>query len=307
MLELNKGIDIAQEIGSVASIEDARRVFGDYFDQEQLARIEHIKTEAVLLRVANAITMCTPQTVFVHTGSEQDRNYIRELALKTAEEKKLSMEGHTIHFDLKDEQGRIIDRTYYIANPGEQVSSLAQKMERAAALEDIREKMTGIMKGMIMIIGFYIRGPIGSPVSNPALEITSSAYVAHSADILYRHAYRMFDHEVADKGHFYTNIHSQGLNRLEDLPHARVFMDRSYRTTFSVNCTYAGNTLLLKKGNHRFSVDKAVYQGDARELSEHMFITGIEGPGGRVTWVVRGGPQRLRQDHHGHGGQPFRG
>ena len=60
-------------------------------------------------------------------------------------------------------------------------------------------------------------------------------------------------------GYFFTNIHSQGLNRPEDLPHARVYMDRSHWTTYSINCTYAGNTLLLKKGNHRFCVDKAVY------------------------------------------------
>ena len=32
------------------------------------------------------------------------------------------------------------------------------------------------------------------------------------------------------------------------------------KTTYSMNCTYAGNTLLLKKGNHRFSVDRAVYR-----------------------------------------------
>ena len=289
-LELNKGTDIAQEIGGIKDLEAARGVFAQYLDPEQRSRLEHIQTEAVLVRIANAIAMCTPAGVFVHTGSAEDRQFIRELSLKNGEEKKLAMEGHTVHFDLKEEQGRIIDRTYYIVNPGEQINTLAQKMDRAAALADVRDKMTGIMKDKTMIIGFYIRGPAGAPVSNPALEITSSAYVAHSADLLYRHAYQEFDREVADRGHFYTNIHSQGRNRPEDLPNARVFMDRSYRTTFSFNCTYAGNTLLLKKGNHRFSVDKAVYLGGGRELSEHMFITGIEGPGGRVTWVAGAAP-----------------
>jgi phosphoenolpyruvate carboxykinase (GTP) len=91
-------------------------------------------------------------------------------------------------------------------------------------------------------------------------------------------------------GHFYTNIHSEGLNRPEDLPDARVLMDRAYRTTYSYKCTYAGNTLLLKKGNHRFSVDRSVYEKRALELAEHMFITGIDGPGGRVTWVAGAAP-----------------
>ena len=146
------------------------------------------------------------------------------------------------------------------------------------------------MKGKIMIIGFYSRGPVGSPASNPALEITSSAYVSHSAEILYRNAYAVFDKEVDRLGHFYTNIHSEGLNRPEDLPNARVYMDRSFQTTYSFNCTYAGNTLLLKKGNHRFSVDKAVYENRGNELSEHMFITGIAGTGGRITWCTGAAP-----------------
>ena len=150
--------------------------------------------------------------------------------------------------------------------------------------------MSGIMHGKTIIIGFYMRGPVGSFASNPALEITSSAYVSHSAEILYRNAFADFDKEVDRLGHFYTNIHSEGLNRPEDLPNARVYMDRSFRTTYSVNCTYAGNTLLLKKGNHRFSVDKAVYENRGNELSEHMFITGVDGPGGRITWCTGAAP-----------------
>jgi phosphoenolpyruvate carboxykinase (GTP) len=163
-------------------------------------------------------------------------------------------------------------------------------MSRAEALEEIRDKMTGIMRGRTMMVGLYIRGPAGAPVSNPALEISSSAYVSHSAEILYRNAYFDFEKEVEKLDHFFTNIHSEGLNRPEDLPNARVFMDRSYQTTYSFNCTYAGNTLLLKKGNHRFAVDKAVYENMGNELSEHMFITGIEAPGGRVTWCAGAAP-----------------
>jgi phosphoenolpyruvate carboxykinase (GTP) len=234
--------------------------------------------------------MCEPETVFINTGSESDKAYIREMAVKNGEEAKLPMDGHTIHFDLKDEQGRIIDRTYYISNEEEHISSLANKMDRAKALIDIQDKMTGIMRGKTMIVGCYMRGPVGSPASNPALEITSSAYVSHSAEILYRNAFSDFDKEVNTRGHFYTNIHSEGRNRPEDLPNARVFMDRSHRTTYSFNCTYAGNTLLLKKGNHRFSVDKAVYENRGNELSEHMFITGVNGNGGRITWCTGAAP-----------------
>jgi len=290
MFQKKKGIDIVVHIGGITTFEAAMRLFENRLDEKNLSRIQEIKNPEVVLKIANSIVMCEPETVFINTGSESDKAYIREMALKNGEEAKLPMDGHTIHFDLKDEQGRIIDRTYYISNEEEHISSLANKMDRTKALIDIQDKMTGIMRGKTMIVGCYMRGPVGSPASNPALEITSSAYVSHSAEILYRNAFSAFDKEVDRQGHFYTNIHSEGRNRPEDLPNARVFMDRSHRTTYSFNCTYAGNTLLLKKGNHRFSVDKAVYENRGNELSEHMFITGVNGNGGRITWCTGAAP-----------------
>jgi phosphoenolpyruvate carboxykinase (GTP) len=257
MLERNKGKDIVTEIGGIHSVEAALDLLKSKMDAEQFSKIEKIHNPDVLKKIGNAVAMCDPDTIFVNTGSDEDRQFARDLALKQGEEKPLAMPNHTIHYDLKDEQGRIVDRTFYIVNEGEAASSLGKKMLRADAMEDVRDKMGGVMKGRTMLIGFFIRGPAGSPVSNPALEITSSAYVMHSANILYRNAYAQFDDEVENRGHFYANIHSEGPNRAEDLANARVFMDRSMWTTYSVFCTYAGNTLLLKKGNHRFTVAPA--------------------------------------------------
>ncbi len=290
MLKLKTGIDIVSDIGGVSNYESAIEVFRNKTDDMHFARIQRIDHSEIVVRMANAIVLCEPDSVFINTGSEADKQFIRDLAISKGEEKKLPMDGHTIHYDLKEEQGRIIDRTFYIANPGEEISSLANRKERDDAYNEIKEIMGGIMKGKIMLAGFYIRGPAGSPVSNPALEITSSAYVMHSAEILYRNRFDQFNEEVNRVGHYYANFHSEGLNRSEDLPNARVFMDRSYRTTYSMNCTYAGNTLLMKKGNHRFSVDKSVYENRGNELSEHMFITGMQGAGGRVTWFTGAAP-----------------
>jgi len=285
-----QGIDIAQKLGKISTIEKAMVLFEDRLDPENLAKIKQVKNTEVLIKISNAIAMCEPDLIFINTGSPADKQRVRDLCIENGEEKKLPMEGHTIHYDLKDEQGRIIDRTFYIINPGEHVSSLANKMERDQALELIKKNMVGIMHGKTMIIGFYMRGPVGAYASNPALEITSSAYVSHSAEILYRNRFADFDKEVDRLGHFFCNIHSEGLNRPEDLPNARVFMDRADQTTYSFKCTYAGNTLLLKKGNHRFAVDKAVYKNPGNELSEHMFITGLAGPNGRITWCTGAAP-----------------
>ena len=290
MFVKGKGIDIVVELGGIRDLQAAEQLFNEKLEAEHLARLSAIQHTEVLLKIANAIVLCKPDRVYINTGSKSDRQYIRTWAIENGEEAPLPLEQHTIHYDLKQEQGRIIDRTYYIANEDETVSSLGLRMDRQQALEEVGQKMGGIMRGKTMMVGCYIRGPAGAQVSNPALEITSSAYVSHSAEILYRNAYNHFNDEVQRAGHFYTNIHSEGKNRPEDLPDARVLMDRSHQTTYSFNCTYAGNTLLLKKGNHRFSVDKAVYENRGIELSEHMFITGIEGPGKRITWCTGAAP-----------------
>ncbi len=282
--------DIAQRIGQVTNLEDAMSVLQGKMDPANFSKIKAISNADVIIKIANAIVICEPDAVFINTGSEEDKQWVRQKALSNGEEEALPMPNHTIHYDLNDEQGRIIDRTYYIVNSGEEVSSLANKMEREEALEQVRQGMQGIMHDKTMIVGFYIRGPVGAPVSNPAIEMTSSAYVSHSAEILYRNCYTSFSAEVERLGHYFCNIHSEGSNCTEDLPHARVFMDRRDQTTYSFKCTYAGNTLLLKKGNHRFAVDKAIYQNLGNELSEHMFITGIDGPNGRITWCAGAAP-----------------
>jgi phosphoenolpyruvate carboxykinase (GTP) len=290
MLELKKGVDILTETGGIKSIDEARKIFEGKLDAENLAKLNKIKTEEALLKIANAIALCKPDAVLISTGSPEDMAKVRRMSLDKGEEAPLAMQDHTIHYDLSEEQGRIVDRTFYIINEGETTSVLAKTMLRNEALQYVGKYMDGIMKGKTMMVGFFSRGPAGAKLAFPAIEISSSTYVMHSGDILYRHVYDNFDEQVKKSGLFLTNVHSEGPNRPEDLPNARVFMDRSWLTTFSMFCTYAGNTLLLKKGNHRFAVDLANNFGEGRELSEHMFITGMKDETGRVTWFAGAAP-----------------
>ncbi len=290
MLEMKKGVDILTDIGGVKSEDEVDKVFKESMDEAQLKKINLIKNSEARLKIANAIALGKPDRVFINTGSEEDKQFIRDMCLERDEEKSLAISGHTIHYDLAEEQARIVDRTFYIANDDESVSSLAKRIGRQDAYDYVKENMVGIMKGMILVVGFYSRGPVGAVASIPAIEATTSLYVCHSAELLYRNCFADFDAEAERVGHFFTNVHSQGPNRTEDLPLARVFMDRSHQTTYATFCTYAGNTLLLKKGNHRFAVDRATYFRRGHELSEHMFITGLTGPGGRVTFFAGAAP-----------------
>ncbi len=290
MLELKKGEDILTVVGGITTINDARKVIEDNLDALNREKLAVIKNEEALLKVANAISMCKPEEVFIDTGSPEDVQWIREYSLKKKEEKKLAKKGHTIHFDLPQDQARLVNQTYYIINEGEQMSSLAKSVLRADALDYVEKYMNGIMKSKTMMIGFFSRGPVGAEATIPAIEISSSTYVFHSAEILYRNCYTDFDAEAERAGLFFTNVHAEGDNTPEDVPNARIFMDRSWQTTFSTFCTYAGNTLLMKKGNHRFCVDYATYYKLGEQLSEHMFITGMSGPGGRKTFFAGAAP-----------------
>jgi len=290
MLAFKKGVDILSTIGGIQSISEARNLFSEKLDTTTLERLSKIKTEDALLKVANAIAVCQPDKVMILIGTREDEEFVKKYSIEKGEESPLAIPGHTIHFDLPEDQGRMVSQTLYIVNDDEKISSLAKREPRNESLEYIRKYMTGIMKGKIMFVGFYSRGPVGAKASIPAIEISSSTYVLHSAALLYRNCYADFDAEVARRGEFFTNVHSEGTNRSEDIPNARIYMDRSWQTTYSFLCTYAGNTLLMKKGNHRFASDSAIYHHNGEELSEHMFITGLTGPGGRKTYFAGAAP-----------------
>jgi len=290
MLKFKQGVDILSAIGGIATIGEASKLFAQRLDEQHRKRLAVITNEEALLKVANAIAMCGPDRVYIHTGSDEDCDFVRRMSLEKGEERPLIIPGHTVHFDLPEDQGRMVDQTFYIANPDEQVSSLAKKEAREQSHATINEHMRGIMRGKTMYVGFYSRGPVGAKASIPAIEISSSTYVMHSAELLYRNCLADFDAEVARRGEFFTNVHSEGTNRSEDVPQARIYMDRSWQTTFSFLCTYAGNTLLMKKGNHRFASDSAMYRHHGEELSEHMFITGMTGPCGRKTYFAGAAP-----------------
>ncbi len=290
MLELKKGVDILSDIGGVKTIEEAKKLFEAKLDAVNLAKLGTIKNQEALLKIANAVALMQPDAVWVNTGSAADMQYVRDMALKNGEEFKLKLKDHTCHYDLPEDQGRMVDKTYYIVNENEDVSVLAKKMLRKEAYDYVKAHMSGIMKGKHMLVSLWNRGPVGAQAAIPAIMITDSYYVVHSGNILYPSVYEHFDEEVKRAGVFFTNTHSMGRFKSEDIPKARIFMDRSWFTTFSMFCTYAGNTLMLKKGNHRFAVDLCTYFRQEKELSEHMFITGLTGPGGRKTFFAGAAP-----------------
>ena len=237
LLELKKGVDILSDIGGITSIDEARKLFKEKCDEENLAKVNTIKNEEALLKIANAASMLQPDNVWFNTGSKEDLQTARDKALERGEEFKLKLENHTCHYDLPEDQARLIKQTFYIVNEDEDISVLAKKLVRHEAHDYIKSTMAGLMQGRTMTVSLWNRGPVGAKAAIPAIMITDSYYVVHSGNILYPSVFNSFDKEVERAGVFFTNTHSMGTFKSEDIPKARIFMDRSWFTTFSITDT----------------------------------------------------------------------
>ncbi|GAG37649.1 unnamed protein product, partial [marine sediment metagenome] len=201
------------------------------------------------------------------------------------EEKKLKMEGHTIHFDGYYDQGRDKANTKYLLSKGVDWGIKINSIEKEKGLKEIYSYLNGSMAGKEMLVRFFSLGPTNSIFSLKALQITDSAYVAHSEDLLYRQGYEEFK-KLNGSSDFFFFLHSAGRleNRVSvDIDKRRIYIDLEESRVYSVNNQYAGNSLGLKKLAFRLAINKAQNEG---WLAEHMFIMGVHGPNGRITYFT---------------------
>ena len=235
--------------------------------------------------VAEYIKLCGPEKVFVCSDSPEDLQYVRESAVRNKEELKLAIEGHTIHFDGYYDQARDKGHTKFLLPKGVDLGSNISAIDKDEGLREIREIMNGIMKGKELFVRFFCLGPTGSEFSVLSCQLTDSAYVAHSLDLLYRQGYEEFK-SSGSKTPFFKVVHGAG--ELEgsvskNINKRRIYIDTQENIVYSANTQYGGNTLGLKKLSMRLAINRASKEG---WLCEHMFVMGINGPNGRMSYFT---------------------
>ncbi|GAH33366.1 unnamed protein product, partial [marine sediment metagenome] len=90
---------------------------------------------------------------------------------------------------------------------------------------------------------------------------------------------------------FFKFVHSQGdlieaglgLRVSKIIEKRRVYIDLQNEVVYSTNTQYGGNTIGLKKLAMRLAINRASKEG---WLTEHMFIMGVYGPRGRVSYFT---------------------
>jgi len=260
-------------------------IIKDKFDNDNAAKLKSLENEHLVSFLAEYIGLLKPESVFISDSSAEDYEYIRDKALKDGEEEKLAVKGHTIHFDGINDQARDKNRTKFLVPEGIELGKSLNTTDKTEGIKEIREIMSGIMEGRELIIAFFTLGPGNSVFTIPAVQLTDSPYVAHSESILFRKGYEEFKRR-GKSDDFFRFVHSEG--RLEnnvsaDVDKRRIYIDTQENTVYSANTQYGGNTLGLKKLAMRLAINKASKED---WLTEHMFIAGIHGPSGRVTYFA---------------------
>ena len=230
------------------------------------------------------IKLCNPAKIYVLTKQE-DIDFIRKEALKNKEEFELKIKGHTVHFDGIKDQARDKKNTRFLLPKGEELENI-NFLEREKGLNEVYSLLKDSMKDRALYVCFFLLGPKNSKFSIPCVQLTDSAYVAHSEFILYRTGFEEFK-DLKNKNDFFKFVHSQGEldenKNSKNIENRRIYIDLVTNTVLSVNTQYGGNTIGLKKLALRLAIKKASKEG---WLAEHMFIMGVKGVGNRVTYFT---------------------
>ncbi|MEA2076137.1 MAG: phosphoenolpyruvate carboxykinase (GTP) [Euryarchaeota archaeon] len=236
--------------------------------------------------IAKYVELCNPDKVFVCTDSPEDIQYVRQEAIRAGEEMELALNGHTVHFDGYYDQARDKKNTKFLLPEGVDLGSNINAMVRGAGLNEIHEILRDIMRGHQLFVRFFCLGPLNSDFLIPAVQLTDSGYVAHSEDLLYRQGYEEFV-RLGKAARFFKFVHSAGeldeRKTSKNIDKRRVYIDLEDETVYSVNTQYGGNTIGLKKLAMRPAINRASKEG---WLTEHMFIVGVHGPNGRITYFT---------------------
>ncbi len=244
---------------------------------------------AVLDWVREIETLAQPDNIFWCDGSEKEKEFLTNEALKQNILIKLNQEkvpGSYLHRSNPNDVARVEQFTLICTPTEEEAGPTNHWAAPAETYAKLNGMLKGAMKGRTMFVIPYIMGPPDSPLTKVGYEITDSIYVVLSMRIMTRMG------EIATKrlGNDPKAEWNRGVHSLLDVNPERRWICHfpQDNTIISVGSGYGGNVLLSKKCLAlRIGSYLARKQG---WLAEHMLILGVESPEGKKHYVAAAFP-----------------
>ncbi len=231
--------------------------------------------------------LLTPDKIVWINGSDEQREELREEAVKLGELHKLNQDklpGCYLHRTNPNDVARVEDRTFICTATKEEAGPTNNWCEPSEMYKKLYNIARGSYKGRTMYIIPYSMGPIGSPIAKVGIEITDSVYVVLNMLIMTRVSPKVLE-VLGDSNDWVRGLHS----RCDIDPENRYICHFPQdNTIISVNSGYGGNVLLGKKC---FALRIASYQGWKEGwMAEHMLILGLQNPKGEVRYIAAAFP-----------------
>jgi phosphoenolpyruvate carboxykinase (GTP) len=243
--------------------------------------------EAVQAWVKEMVQLCQPDQVFWCDGSEAEKDFLTQQAVKAGILIQLNQEkwpGCYYHRSHPNDVARVEQCTYICTPTRDEAGPTNNWLAPAEMYERLYGLSRGAMKGRTMYVVPYLMGPVGSKLAKVGLELTDSLYVVLNMRIMARMGQIAYQELGASKDF------NRGLHCLLDLNPERRYIAHfpQHNTIISVGSGYGGNVLLGKKC---LALRIGSYLGRQEGwLAEHMLILGVESPSGEKTFVAAAFP-----------------
>jgi phosphoenolpyruvate carboxykinase (GTP) len=235
-----------------------------------------------------------PDEIVWITGEKDQQDQIVKLLIDNKTfiplNPKLRPNSYLSRTDPRD-VARVEERTFICSEKQIDAGPTNNWMEPAAMREKLNGLFKGSMRGRVMYVIPFSMGPIDSPLAKYGVEITDSAYVVASMNIMTRISSEVVD-RINNGASFVPAVHTLGAplidsagNKSEDVPwpcnpDVYVVQFPETREIWSHGSGYGGNSLLGKKA---LSLRIGSVQGrDEGWLAEHMLLIRIESPAKKV-------------------------
>ena len=235
-----------------------------------------------------------PEEIVWITGEKDQQDQILKILLENKTFIELNQKLRPNSYLSRTDPGdvaRVEERTFICSE--NQIDAGPTNNWMAPAI--MREKLTGLfrgaMRGRVMYVIPFSMGPIDSPLAKYGVEITDSAYVVSSMNIMTRISSEVVD-RINKGAEYVPAVHTLGAplidaagNRSKDVPwpcnpDVYVVQFPETREIWSHGSGYGGNSLLGKKA---MSLRIGSVQGrDEGWLAEHMLLIRITSPAKKI-------------------------